>query len=311
VLFERHGHSIINAKNKYGDTPLHAASFRRKLHAIQYLVETAGANIHAVDLKGKTPLHIVAIHNHCHNTLEVVQYLVEVAGANVNAVDVHGRPYTPLHLALQSSWNEKGCINYLLAGTAGAGGIEAVDNNGNTPLHYTTFSGNEAGWTNVKDLVEIGGANIHAVNNKGDTPRHRLRKHGNVKAIRYLVEMAGANIYLVNSKGETPLSLALVQGTYQVVKCLVEICSVDVNAVQYASKYRNVNVVECLVRKCGVDNCAVDANDHTHCCTWPACMAGGKLSNTWWNRRAWTFMMLTIMATLPCTWPVNTASCQL
>jgi ankyrin repeat protein len=60
---------------------------------VQYLVEMAGADVHAANAEGNTPLHIASESGH----LKVVQYLVEMAGADVHAVNANG--HTALHLA--------------------------------------------------------------------------------------------------------------------------------------------------------------------------------------------------------------------
>ena len=48
----------VDAKNDYGDTPLHlAASGNENLAMIQALVD-AGADVHAKNNHGSTPLHV-------------------------------------------------------------------------------------------------------------------------------------------------------------------------------------------------------------------------------------------------------------
>jgi len=61
-----------------------------------------GANIHATDEWGSTPLHYSAVH------MEVSQMLVG-AGADVNATDAYGR--TPLH---RSAWRGHGDVSRML-----------------------------------------------------------------------------------------------------------------------------------------------------------------------------------------------------
>jgi ankyrin repeat protein len=49
------------------------------LEIVQYLVEMAGANVHAVDETSSTPLHYANI----GGKVDIIKYLVESAGANI------------------------------------------------------------------------------------------------------------------------------------------------------------------------------------------------------------------------------------
>ncbi|TDA41701.1 MAG: hypothetical protein DSO07_03190 [Thermoproteota archaeon] len=81
----------VNARNESGDTPLTAAAANGHLDVVRFLVNR-GADIDARNDSDCTPLHIAAIRGH----LNVVKFLVE-KGADVNARDEKGE--TPLDLA--------------------------------------------------------------------------------------------------------------------------------------------------------------------------------------------------------------------
>lgn len=86
----------MNAKNNYGETPLHLAALRGNESTTKQLL-AAGANPKAKNNGGKTPLHWAA-----DSGKEAVAKLLLDAGASPNARDSNG--YTPLD---EAEGNEK------------------------------------------------------------------------------------------------------------------------------------------------------------------------------------------------------------
>jgi ankyrin repeat protein len=90
----------VHARDREGRTPLHAAACGTALSAARALVR-AGADVRATDDAGRTPLHALFQPAACpgrtlipQDVLPLAQLLVE-AGADVSARDRLGR--TPLH----------------------------------------------------------------------------------------------------------------------------------------------------------------------------------------------------------------------
>ena len=87
------------AKNKYGEIPLHLAAKKGHLHIFQLLLEDDGkADISVPTLLGSTPL-ISAVYN---NRTEVVKYIVQNYPATINVMFLHpenGANYTALDRA--------------------------------------------------------------------------------------------------------------------------------------------------------------------------------------------------------------------
>ncbi len=86
----------IHAKDKFGWTPLHLAAAKENASATVEVLLNQGADIHAKDKFGWTPLHSAA----SNNTYETAEILLN-KGANVNAKDNHG--WTPLYWAARKN----------------------------------------------------------------------------------------------------------------------------------------------------------------------------------------------------------------
>jgi ankyrin repeat protein len=124
-----------NLRNKWGQSPLHGTTTHRDEQIAQLLVK-AGADVSAVDDRGRTPLH------RC-KSLPVAKVLVQ-AGANVNAQDTNG--YNALHwAATPREIVNKPTVDFLLARGID---VSAKDKKGLTPLELARHSGQ-------KDIVAI------------------------------------------------------------------------------------------------------------------------------------------------------------
>ena len=87
--------AFVDARDDYGDTPLHAAAWRGDASVLKALV-SAGANVDAPGHCGETPLAIASL----RAALPAARCLLELR-ASVGAVDERG--LTPLHSAARSS----------------------------------------------------------------------------------------------------------------------------------------------------------------------------------------------------------------
>ncbi len=87
--------------------------------------------------------------------------------------------------------------------------------NGETPLHWMATLGDSRGIA----LLLQAGVEIDAVDNNGDAPVHEAVVSRQLTAVRTLVG-AGAAFYLRNSEGKTPLELAKEDGFSPIVEFL-------------------------------------------------------------------------------------------
>lgn len=234
----------VNAPDRLGSTPLHAAArVGRHAEVIEALVN-AGADVHARRSDGSTPLHTAA---EWGRSPEVVEALV-AAGADVNARDNTGN--TPLHRFRGSSHpavarrliglgadplarNDQGRIAYpascenwntwsftTLASTSEAAvcvtegrDINARDDHGSTPLHHAI----EFNALRLADLLLASGADPDIANHQGASPLHRAADYG-PERVQPLLD-AGADIDLRDGSGATPLHAA--EGNPEVIGLLL------------------------------------------------------------------------------------------
>jgi ankyrin repeat protein len=144
----------VNAKDRFGNTPLIEASCYGHLQVFQALLDH-GADIEAKDNFGRTPLHEACWKGH----LPVVNELLSPNDGN-GATSIHGKRMS-----------------------RGAN-VEARDRFGNTPLHAATDKDH---LSVVKALVS-GGADILATNNNGELPIHHAVYCRSMAVSKYLLQ---------------------------------------------------------------------------------------------------------------------------
>lgn len=158
---------------------------------VRVLIEE-GADINKAEHEGETPLGIAA----CYKKFEVCKLLIE-NGANPLYKNKNG--ITSIHWAAQGG--DVQIIRFLLPFFEN---ISETDNYGFTPLHNAVFLR-----VNTEPALEFlkKGADINAVNHNGDTPLHLAAYAGAPEIVRVLIEF-GANINLMNFSNNTPLDSA-------------------------------------------------------------------------------------------------------
>lgn len=110
------------------------------------------------------------------------------------------RGWTPLHLAAQSGLFEV-CRVLVAAGA----NVDALDKNGQTPLHVTAA----ALWGEVPDICRLlvaAGADVHARDHKNRTPLHRAAESWALDIYK-LLRKAGADPHAKDSIGRKCLCL--------------------------------------------------------------------------------------------------------
>jgi len=209
----------VNAKDKYGRTPLHTAVDGDYKELIELLI-AEGADVNANSKIG-TPLHSAAF----WGQKEIAELLI-AEGADVNAKDVTGE--TPLDGAVFNGFNQTVALLREHGGKTGEelnalidaaeeGNIEAVKQHlaagmdvnakddffGRTPLQ-------EATWRGHKEIVELliaKGADVNAKKKNGATPLHEAAAFDHKEIVELLIAN-GADVNAKDDEGRMPLDEA-------------------------------------------------------------------------------------------------------
>ncbi|MEG4393940.1 ankyrin repeat domain-containing protein [Microcoleus sp. BROC3] len=257
----------VNAKHKYGWTPLHSAAMSDRIKVAQTLI-AKGADVNAKDTHGRTPLHFAA----AFDGIKVAQTLI-AKGADVNAKNKNG--LTPLHRARskaiaqillsagakinikeENARNGKGTT--LLHNAAKIGFKELVeqlikdganvailDSEKRTPLHYAT----------TKEVAALLMLDINAMDEYGNTPLHLAVDRGS-QDIAELLIANGARVNARNANGQTPLYQAIAIGHNDIAALLIK-NGADVNnrdmcnttPLHKAAHYGTVEILKLLLAK--------------------------------------------------------------
>uniref|UniRef100_A0ABD2XR05 PRANC domain-containing protein n=1 Tax=Trichogramma kaykai TaxID=54128 RepID=A0ABD2XR05_9HYME len=194
---------LINAQDKWGDTPLHLSLKYHHVKEFELLLRR-GANPNSVNTKGQTPLHILCEKNQRANLLKLFFKLIDEIEKTVQ-IDVRDNEgNTPLHLAI-SGGNAK-MVQWLLIRGADPSLANAE---GLTPLHIICqrFENRDLLKLFFKLIDEIEKTvQIDVRDNEGNTPLHLAIFSGNALMVKSLLRR-GADPSLANAEGLPPLHL--------------------------------------------------------------------------------------------------------
>ncbi len=205
----------------YGHTSLHYACNSKHYAIVKYLIEKEQANLEATDRFGRGPLHCTIYGDGCMQQCTI-------PGCDLKHVSKYGR-YDVAKYLIQTA-----CID-----------IEAITNNGSTPLHYAC-GGNTSDEYSANVLPGVGSsrqcllsivkllignnANVKVADGLAMTPLHYACQNGSYQIVEHLVEH-GADVHALDSHRMTPLHYSCQNGYYEVVDYLIRLGEANVDAV--------------------------------------------------------------------------------
>ena len=174
----------VNARDNWGETPLHIAALRDALNVAKLLI-AEGADINAMGVWDYTPLLLTA-----YNSATNVAELLIAKGANVHAAEVN-EGETSMHIAVR-----KNAVEFTKLLIAGGADIHAE-----TSLHVAA-SHNAV---DVAKLLITEGAKVNAKDDPGSrTPLHCAAQENAVDVAELLIAK-GADVNAKADDGKTPL----------------------------------------------------------------------------------------------------------
>lgn len=218
-------------------TPLHWACKLNHYGVIDFLADI-GVGIEVPTSTGSTPL-IVA----CEN--KAPQALIKLLARGASPLGIMPCPAyasgtTPFLAALQNGDHESALALSKALPQGSVLGTEA-DANGETALRKAIRGGSADCVALTLDL----GADLNAVDEEGNTPLHLAAKLGNVSALKTLAGLNKSLVTAENQAGFTPLHLAALNGHRAAVVELLKL-KADVSAT--AAKSGNVTPLACAIR---------------------------------------------------------------
>ncbi|KAL1661193.1 ankyrin repeat-containing domain protein, partial [Schizophyllum commune] len=198
----------VNAHAGSWRTPLHDAVRERRVELIEVMLE-AGANPHARDILGRTPLFGLAFlqtmsqsHEDSARHWAIARMLIE-KGALMSPTDGYGENvHTQMALCAFRTMPYTAAIRLL--GELGVD-LRARDSDGYTLLHY--MAGDQHVDTYqpaVASLIDEGHVDIHACDDTSSTPLHEAVRYRNINAVRMLL-LHGADPNRCDAHGRTSL----------------------------------------------------------------------------------------------------------
>ncbi|MGA1824139.1 MAG: ankyrin repeat domain-containing protein [bacterium] len=220
-------------KNVFGlsSQPIHDAVQERDLSKLKSIVNK-GADINAVDSRGRTPLYLAALYGYPdiaaylltkeadpnkgaswkdnatplhvaakQGNVEIVKLLLE-KGVNPNIQTKHG--VTPLHNAAR---HRKPKVVEILLGKGA--NIDAKDSFHKGVLHGYEWSPEVSiELTKVVQLLIAAGANVNSITKEGETPLMNMTSIGALDAMELLLSK-GAHVNIKNKFGVDALQIAI------------------------------------------------------------------------------------------------------
>ena len=210
------------AKDIYGWTALHWASYYGEWNIVKYLIETCRVNKEAKNNIGQSASDIAV----AYNKSEIVQYLL-----NVTSNPTIATPQQPQVEKTTSEQPMPAAKEILEAAKEGNlvkvkycvnKGVDkdAKDYDGWTALHYATWKGH---LEIVQYLIETCQLDKEAKINEGSTALHIAIRNDHLNIVTYLIETGHVNKEIRNNNGQSAYDVAVANYQTDIVKYLEDL----------------------------------------------------------------------------------------
>ncbi len=200
--------SLIEAKNSFGSSPLHDATWSGQLAIIDYLLKQ-GADLKTKDIYDQTLMHAAAWNGH----LKLVKYFFE-KGLSLEEKDQKGK--TPLLSAAQN--NHFKVVKFLISKGADSA---AQDNEGDNIFLIAAKNG----YLNIIDyFAREKRIDLSTIKDgDGNTLLHLAVENDHIKLVKYLFYFGKFNLEEKNNDGNTPLDIAVEIEENNLVETLLQL----------------------------------------------------------------------------------------
>jgi len=188
-----------NARGKYGYTRLHAAIEKGDIIAVKELTKE-GADVNKLIRKGKYGLYLSPLIMSVSKNYDIFTHLIE-NGARLNDIDPNG--FSVLN---HFDFKENKYREYLIFMIRNGVDLSKKSPSGKQLIHNLANSYDKRYIANNLDSIEIlidNGVDVNAIANNGSTPLHQAIVGGNFEAIKKLVEL-GADLTIKDKYNRTP-----------------------------------------------------------------------------------------------------------
>ena len=254
----------INQKANNGKNCFLSAAKGGRFDICKNLIEKHNFNVHTVDYKGQSSLHLSVRHGHYH----LFQYLIQMGG------DIY-----------QRTKNGKTCL--LLAAQGGYGDpcktlveeysfdVHVVCDSGKNPLHYCA---DNYCYDLFQYFLKLGN-DIYQTTKYGKNCLHIAARNGDKKLCEFLVENYNFDLQMSDYDERTPLHYCVERGYYALFKYFVKIGSeihiktkLGENCLHLAAKGGYMDLCKWLIQNC---NFSVEERDKSGASPLHYCVSSG------------------------------------
>lgn len=200
----------VNAKDKYGETPLHFACSRGNRVAVDVLLASSQIDINIQDKQDDTSLHQACI----NGDIKIIEKLLD---KGANCLLSNDERMLPLHLACQEGYTDIVRMMLLKRFEQKSQMVDAIDNEFNQPLHLACTSGK----AEMVKILFLNGADPNAVKLSDISPLHIAARDGHVEIADVLLQNPNLDINVNDEHLFTPLHYAARHNRVIMIKFLL------------------------------------------------------------------------------------------